>query len=380
MSSRDAFLDQFALVLGQLLTNLKHKVVATQAVAAECLYRLIWVYCVRIKGENPAVALARLRSIFDAILPATGRTVPPDLPHNFFVQIISVVAVSYPEFALGHALSVLQAESTSKYMAAEKNMIAIRAFLLIVDRLDRREPAPSFLLPAAFNIRADTKPRSAEPMAVDFAPLSEETIIKLRLEKQVHEFRGYLTRIWHAIDLHAVRGSLMTSDSKPAEDLLTPERKRLMELLLTFLYVFPRFYPLEPNSVELIDFLCRCTLHVDADVQRVARMHLANMTAVISIHREVILTTYLQFYSKHVWNQHALQLVNTGLRVMISVIDCWQNAINAKNEGGMVENSIVDNKNSEGTSAGVALVDTAAETLRDFHSQVLYPLPPSLVL
>eukprot|EP00069_Balaena_mysticetus_P017617 bmy_10809T0 len=62
-------------------------------VALESLYRLLWVYVIRIKCESNTVTQSRLMSIVSALFPKGSRSVVPrDTPLNIFVKIIQFIA------------------------------------------------------------------------------------------------------------------------------------------------------------------------------------------------------------------------------------------------------------------------------------------------
>lgn len=65
----------------------------------EALYRLLWVYMVRIKCESNSATQSRLQSIVNSLFPKGSKAVVPrDTPLNIFVKIIQFIAqvcVSY---------------------------------------------------------------------------------------------------------------------------------------------------------------------------------------------------------------------------------------------------------------------------------------------
>lgn len=59
----------------------------------EALYRLLWVYMVRIKCESNSATQSRLQSIVNSLFPkGTKAVVPRDTPLNIFVKIIQFIA------------------------------------------------------------------------------------------------------------------------------------------------------------------------------------------------------------------------------------------------------------------------------------------------
>lgn len=60
---------------------------------SEALYRLLWVYMVRIKCESNSATQSRLQSIVNSLFPKGSKAVVPrDTPLNIFVKIIQFIA------------------------------------------------------------------------------------------------------------------------------------------------------------------------------------------------------------------------------------------------------------------------------------------------
>jgi len=60
---------------------------------AESLYRLLWVYMIRIKCESNSATQSRLQSIVNSLFPKGSKAVVPrDTPLNIFVKIIQFIA------------------------------------------------------------------------------------------------------------------------------------------------------------------------------------------------------------------------------------------------------------------------------------------------
>ena len=60
---------------------------------SESLYRLLWVYMIRIKCESNSATQSRLQSIVNSLFPKGSKAVVPrDTPLNIFVKIIQFIA------------------------------------------------------------------------------------------------------------------------------------------------------------------------------------------------------------------------------------------------------------------------------------------------
>ena len=72
-----------------------------QLVLTESLYRLLWVYMIRIKCESNNVTQSRLQSIVNSLFPKGSKAVVPrDAPLNIFVKIIQFIAQEKLDFAM----------------------------------------------------------------------------------------------------------------------------------------------------------------------------------------------------------------------------------------------------------------------------------------
>lgn len=70
-------------------------------VALESLYRLLWVYMIRIKCESNTATQSRLITIITTLFPKGSRgVVPRDMPLNIFVKIIQFIAQERLDFAM----------------------------------------------------------------------------------------------------------------------------------------------------------------------------------------------------------------------------------------------------------------------------------------
>ena len=70
-------------------------------VALESLYRLLWVYIMRIQCEGNTTTKMRLTSITGTLFPRNSRNViPRDTPLHIFVKIVQFIAQEKLEFAV----------------------------------------------------------------------------------------------------------------------------------------------------------------------------------------------------------------------------------------------------------------------------------------
>ena len=134
-------------------------------VALESLYRLLWVYMIRIKCESNNVTQSRLQSIVNSLFPkgklnkiqhlmifhnlpffCTGSkaVVPRDTPLNIFVKIIQFIAQEKLDFAMREIVfDLLSVGRPIRVINAPERMsIGLRAFLVVADSLQQKEGEP----------------------------------------------------------------------------------------------------------------------------------------------------------------------------------------------------------------------------------------------
>ena len=100
------------------------------------MYRLVWVYVVRIKCESNTQTYSRLKQVMDSLFPKGARgLVPKEGPLHYFVRIIHVVAKEKLDFVLREVIMELIACKGSKPVINPERMnIGFRAFFAIADR------------------------------------------------------------------------------------------------------------------------------------------------------------------------------------------------------------------------------------------------------
>ncbi|KPP70006.1 hypothetical protein Z043_111197, partial [Scleropages formosus] len=101
VSQKQFFLNRWHVFLSNCLSNLKNKDPKMARVALESLYRLLWVYMIRIKCESNTATQSRLNTIVINLFPKGSRSVVPrDMPLNIFVKIIQFIAQERLDFAM----------------------------------------------------------------------------------------------------------------------------------------------------------------------------------------------------------------------------------------------------------------------------------------
>merc|ERR1712020_118170 len=131
--------------MGMCLQHLKNKDQKMSRVALESLYRLLWVYMIRIKCEGNNVTQSRLQSIVQSLFPRGSKTVVPrDTPLNIFVKIIQFISQEKLDFAMKDIIfDLLSVGRPIRVINAPERMsIGLRAFLVVADSLQRSQGEP----------------------------------------------------------------------------------------------------------------------------------------------------------------------------------------------------------------------------------------------
>merc|ERR1712020_51679 len=131
--------------MGMCLQHLKNKDQKMSRVALESLYRLLWVYMIRIKCESNNVTQSRLQSIVQSLFPRGSKTVVPrDTPLNIFVKIIQFISQEKLDFAMKDIIfDLLSVGRPIRVINAPERMsIGLRAFLVVADSLQQKEGEP----------------------------------------------------------------------------------------------------------------------------------------------------------------------------------------------------------------------------------------------
>lgn len=111
----------------------------------EALYRLLWVYMIRIKCESNSATQSRLQSIVNSLFPKGSKAVVPrDTPLNIFVKIIQFIAQERLDFAMREIVFDLLSvgRPVKIILTPERMSIGLRAFLVVADSLQQKEGEP----------------------------------------------------------------------------------------------------------------------------------------------------------------------------------------------------------------------------------------------
>ncbi|KAI1241934.1 hypothetical protein IHE44_0005442 [Lamprotornis superbus] len=208
-------------------------------VALESLYRLLWVYMIRIKCESNTATQSRLITIVTTLFPKGSRgVVPRDMPLNIFVKIIQFIAQERLDFAMKE---------------------------IIFDFLCVGKPAKAFSLNPE---QKDGEP----PMPVTGAVLPSGNTLRVK--------KTYLSK---------------TLTEEEAKMIGRGERKPKIDLFRTCVAAIPRLLPDGMSKLELIDLLARLSIHMDDELRHIAQNSLQGLLVDFVDWREDVLFGFTNF-------------------------------------------------------------------------------------
>uniref|UniRef100_A0A8C2I2E4 Furry homolog b (Drosophila) n=1 Tax=Cyprinus carpio TaxID=7962 RepID=A0A8C2I2E4_CYPCA len=259
VSQKQIFLNRWHVFLNNCLSNLKNKDHKMARVALESLYRLLWVYMIRIKCESNTATQSRLTSIISTLFPKGSRSVVPrDMPLNIFVKIIQFIAQERLDFAMKEIIcDLLSVGKSAKAFSLnpERMNIALRAFLVIADNLQQKDGEPPMPNTGATLPSGNTLKKKKTYLS---KTLTEEEAKLIGMALYYSQVRKAIDNILRHLDKEVGRCMMLTNAqmlNKEPEDMITGERKPKIDLFRTCVAAIPRILPDGLSKIELIDLL-----------------------------------------------------------------------------------------------------------------------------
>lgn len=329
VSQKLFFLQNWHYFLAMCLSHLKNRDPKMCRVALESLYRLLWVYMIRIKCESNTATQSRLQSIVNSLFPKGSKAVVPrDTPLNIFVKIIQFIAQERLDFAMKEIVfDLLSVGRPIKIILTPERMsIALRAFLVVADSLQQKEGEPPMprtvgVLPSGNTLRV--KKTFLNKM------LTDETARTIGMSHYHPYVRKVFDDILKALDVQFGRPLMMTTVqniNKEPDDMITGERKPKIDLFRTCVAAVPRLIPDGMSRHDLVDLLSRLTVHMDEELRALAFQSLQNMTLDFPDWREDVIYGFVQFMLREV-NDTFPQLLDNALRMLLQFLTNWKNAL-----------------------------------------------------
>ncbi|ERE89734.1 putative protein furry-like isoform 2 [Cricetulus griseus] len=335
VSQKQFFLNNWHIFLQNCLSHLKNKDPKMSRVALESLYRLLWVYVIRIKCESNTVTQSRLMSIVSALFPKGSRSVVPrDTPLNIFVKIIQFIAQERLDFAMKEIIFDLLSvgKSTKTFTINPERMnIGLRVFLVIADSLQQKDgdppmPTTGVILPSGNTLRV-------KKIFLNKTLTDEEAKV-IGMSVYYPQVRKALDSILRHLDKEVGRPMCMTSvqmSNKEPEDMITGERKPKIDLFRTCIAAIPRLIPDGMSRTDLIELLSRLTVHMDEELRALAFNTLQALMLDFPDWREDVLSGFVYFIVREVTDVHPT-LLDNAVKMLVQLINQWKQAAQMYNK------------------------------------------------
>ncbi|XP_060753685.1 protein furry homolog isoform X3 [Neoarius graeffei] len=330
VSQKQFFLNRWHVFLSNCLSNLKSKDPKMARVALESLYRLLWVYMIRIKCESNTATQGRLNNIVTTLFPKGSRSVvPKDMPLNIFVKIIQFIAQERLDFAMKEVIfDLLCVGKPAKAFSLnpERMNIGLRAFLVIADKLQQKDGEPPMpntgvALPSGNTLRVK-KTYLSKALTEDEAKLIGMSLYYSQVRKAIDNILRHL-------DKEVGRCMMLTNAqmlNKEPEDMITGERKPKIDLFRTCVAAIPRILPDGMTKPELVDLLSRLTIHMDDELRLIAQNSLQSLLLDFSDWREEVLLGYSGFLLREVQDTQQ-SLLHSSIKLLLQLLTQWRLAL-----------------------------------------------------
>ncbi|XP_029372753.1 protein furry homolog isoform X2 [Echeneis naucrates] len=327
VSQKQFFLNRWHVFLNTCLSNLKSRDPKMARVALESLYRLLWVYMIRIKCESNTATQGRLNTIVTTLFPKGSRSVVPrDMPLNIFVKIIQFIAQERLDFAMKEIIyDLLCVGKPAKAFGLnpERMNIGLRAFLVIADKLQQKDGEPPMpntgcTLPSGNTLRVKKTYLSKT--------LTDEEAKVIGMSQYYFNVRKAIDNILRHLDKEVGRCMMLTNAqmlNKEPEDMITGERKPKIDLFRTCVAAIPRILPDGMSKPELIDLLSRLTIHMDDELRLIAQNSLQSLLVDFSDWRDDVLFGFTNFLLREVQDTHQ-GLLDTSLKLLLQLLTQWK--------------------------------------------------------
>ncbi|XP_045061364.1 protein furry homolog-like isoform X6 [Coregonus clupeaformis] len=337
VSQKQFFLNNWHIFLTNCLSHLKNKDPKMSRVALESLYRLLWVYIIRIKCESNTVTQSRLLSIVSALFPKGSRSVVPrDTPLNIFVKIIQFIAQERLDFAMKEIIYDLLCVGKSHKtftINPERMNIGLRAFLVIADSLQQKDGEPPMPTTGA-NMPSGNTLRVKKIFLATTLTDEEAKVIGMSLYYPA--VRKALDNILRHLDKEVGRSMSMTNvqmSNKEPEDMITGERKPKIDLFRTCVAAIPRLIPDGMSRQDLIELLAKLTIHMDEELRGLAFTTLQALMVDFPEWREDVLSGFVYFIVREVTDVHPT-LLDNAIKMLLQLISQWRQAVQTSNKQG----------------------------------------------
>ncbi|CAG0895765.1 unnamed protein product [Cyprideis torosa] len=364
VSQKNFFLSNWHHFLTMCLQQLKNtRDPKMSRVALESLYRLIWVYMIRIKCESNTATHSRLQSIVNSLFPKGSKgVVPRDAPLNIFVKIIHFIAQERLDFAMREIVFELLSvgRPIKVILTPERMSIGLRSFMVIADNLQQKEGEPPMprtagVMPSGSTMRIKKTFLNKVGAGFELATsevLTEDAAKTIGIQTYFPHVKKVFSDILRALDSQFGRPLMMThtqnankvmslTDRFPSSEesdyeqtflsqepveMITDDRKPKIDLFRTSVAAIPRLIPEGMSKAELIDLLCRLTVHMDEELRGHSCQSLQNIIVEFPEWRDGVITGYIYFLIKEITDSF-ISLWDSGIKILYQLLSSWKNAL-----------------------------------------------------
>ncbi|OAF68302.1 hypothetical protein A3Q56_03746 [Intoshia linei] len=286
------FMENWFVFTNICLAQIKNRDPKVTKVSIESLYRLLWVYLIRWKGENSAITLNRLQIICSTLIPKNSKNLfPRESPLNLFVRIIHFIGIENLNFAIKEIIyDLLCVGRSSKLLTPDRMIIGIRAFMLICDSLQRGDVKPS--LPKASIYMSFTEKLRIKRTYIT-RNFSNKIAQQLGMEFTYPTIRKAFCSIIRQLDILIGKPySQLKTDiiNKYNEELYSGDKNSKLLLFHTCIMAIPRLMPGgDMQFCELLDILSRLTFHYDEELRKLSVQSLKNLLVEDNAHSLILI-------------------------------------------------------------------------------------------
>jgi len=325
VSQRQFFIQNWHYFLAICLSNLKNRDQKISRVALESLYRLLWVYMMRIKCESNTATQSKLHSIVNSLFPKGSKSVVPrDTPLNIFVKIIQFIAQERLDFAMKEIVfDLLSVGRHFKIITAPERMsIGLRAFLVVADSLQQKEGEPP--MPRNSVLPSGNAQRIKKTYLNKL--LTDQMAKNIGIDTYYPHVKKVLNDILKALDSQLGRPLMKTTTqniNKEFDEMITDERKPKIDLFRICIAAIPRLIPEGMTRQQLIELLSRLTIHIDDELSGLAFQSLQNIINDFEEWRTEVIDYFISFILHEV-NDTFNQLLDNSLRILLQLLTNWK--------------------------------------------------------
>lgn len=337
VSTKVFFLNNWPPFMSLCLSQLKNRDLGQ--VSVESLFRLLWVYVVRIKCEKHADTQNKLLSIVNGLFPKGSKSVlPKNVSSTVFVKIIHFIAQEKLDFAMTEIIfDLLGVNRLQKLVLTPERMnIGLRAFLLIAHGLQQKDGEPPMPQnqPLAGcgggGAYSSVHPRGSGNVRRSFhgTTLDDALCERLGIRPYLVPVRKAFEAILRLLEPQVCRSMMPPKQGAPIkdDDAAPNDRKPKIDLLKTCVNCIPRLLPYEMSRTELIELLARVSLNVDEEIRMMAQQTMVNLIIESPAYRQRTIQAFIQFIQKYVPDTAPHQL-DSCLKTLHTLLVNWKIAL-----------------------------------------------------